>query len=128
MTRVLVIDDEPVVRALLQKSLEFAGFEVLTAQDGSRGLATVNDQAPDVVVLDLMMPHIDGFEVLRQLHVDGSAGAPPVIVLTALSDPSVKARCLEAGAAGIMTKPFDPSVLAAEVVRLAGTERQPRSA
>jgi len=128
MTRVLVIDDEPVVRALLQKSLEFAGFEVLTAADGSRGLATVRGEAPDVVVLDLMMPHVDGFEVLRQLQTDGSADAPPVIVLTALSDPSVKVRCLEAGAAGVMTKPFDPSVLAAEIVRLAGTERQSRPA
>ena len=128
MTRVLVIDDEPVVRALLQKSLEFAGFEVLTAADGSRGLATVRGEAPDVVVLDLMMPHIDGFEVLRQLQTDGSADAPPVIVLTALSDPSVKVRCLDAGAAGVMTKPCEPSVLAAEIVRLAGTERRSRPA
>jgi CheY-like chemotaxis protein len=128
MTRVLVIDDEPVVRTLLQKSLEFAGFEVLTAQDGSRGLATVHDEAPHVVVLDLMMPHIDGFEVLRQLHANGSAGAPPVIVLTALSDPSVKSRCLEAGAAVVMTKPFDPSALTSEIARLAEAQRQPRPA
>ena len=128
MTRVLVIDDEPVVRTLLQRNLEFAGFDVLTAEDGSRGLATVRDEAPDVVVLDLMMPHIDGFEVLRQLQADGSPGAPPVIVLTALSDPWVKIRCLEAGAAVVMMKPFDPSALTSEIARLAETERQSRPA
>jgi CheY-like chemotaxis protein len=126
MIRVLVIDDEPAVRLLLQRNLEFAGFEVETAEDGARGLVALRHSAQDVVVLDLMMPHVDGFEVLRAIAADG-VGVPPVIVLTALSDPSVKTRCYEGGAATVMTKPFDPSALAAEVARLAGADEQARA-
>jgi DNA-binding response OmpR family regulator len=126
MIRVLVIDDEPAVRLLLQRNLEFAGFEVETAEDGARGLVAFRQSAPDVVVLDLMMPHVDGFEVLRAIAAEG-VGVPPVIVLTALSDPSVKSRCYEGGAATVMTKPFDPSALAAEVARLAGADEQARA-
>ena len=123
MLRVLVIDDEPAVRFLLQKNLEFAGFDVMAAEDGASGLEMVREGRPDVVVLDLMMPHLDGFEVLRRLSADGDRAVPPVLVLTALSEPTVKMRCYEFGAASVMTKPFDPSALAAEVARVAGAER-----
>jgi len=116
--KVLVVDDDAAVRLLLQKNLEFAGFDVITAEDGVTGLAMVGERGPDVVVLDLMMPHLDGFEVLRQLSAAGRA-VPPVLVLTALSEAAVKERCYEAGAASVMTKPFDPSALAAEVTRVA---------
>jgi DNA-binding response OmpR family regulator len=124
MTRVLVIDDEPAVRFLLQRNLEFAGFEVVTAEDGAAGLDEVRGGAVQVVVLDLMMPNVDGFAVLADLMAQGWQGDPPVIVLTALSDHSVKTRCYEAGAAVVMTKPFDPSQLAAEVARLAASRDQ----
>jgi DNA-binding response OmpR family regulator len=127
MIRVLVIDDEPAVRLLLQRNLEFAGFDVVTAEDGARGLIAVRETAPSVVVLDLMMPHVDGFEVLRELDADGPRTMPPVIVLTALSEPSVKARCYEAGAATVMTKPFDPAALAAEVAWVAEVAQQARA-
>ena len=124
MTRVLVIDDEPAVRLLLQRNLEFAGFEVETAEDGAQGLLAVRRGLVDVVVLDLMMPQVDGFEVLAELSAPGGAVPPPVIILTALSDPSVKARCYEAGASSVMTKPFDPFALTAEITRLAAAEHQ----
>ncbi len=124
MTRVLVIDDEPAVRLLLQRNLEFANFEVETAEDGARGLLAVRRGLVDVVVLDLMMPQVDGFEVLAELSAPGSAVPPPVIILTALSDPSVKARCYEAGASSVMTKPFDPFALTAEITRLVGAPHQ----
>ena len=127
MIQVLVIDDEPAVRLLLQKNLEFAGFDVATAEDGATGLASVREGRPDVVVLDLMMPRLDGFEVLRQLSVDGESTVPPVVVLTALSDAAVKERCYGLGAASVMTKPFDPSALATEVARVAATERPARA-
>jgi CheY-like chemotaxis protein len=75
---------------------------------------------PDVIVLDLMMPQADGFDVLRSVTADGSRGAkPPVIVLGALSEASVKSRCDDAGATSVMTKPFDASALAREIGRLA---------
>ena len=127
MIRVLVIDDDPVVRLLLQRSLEFEGFDVVAAEDGSRGLLEVRDGSADVVVLDLMMPNVDGFEVLAQLGTIGWIGVPPVVVLTALSDAAVGARCYELGAAVVMTKPFDPSTLATEVARLAATHDQARA-
>jgi DNA-binding response OmpR family regulator len=128
MIHVLVIDDEPAVRMLLQRNLEFAGFEVETAEDGGQGLLAVRRGVMDVVVLDLMMPHVDGFQVLAELSAPGSTvTAPPVIILTALSDPSVKARCFEAGASSVMTKPFDPFALTAEITRLVGAEHQPQA-
>jgi DNA-binding response OmpR family regulator len=120
MIRVLVIDDDPGIRLVLRKSLEFSGYEVVTAADGESGLNAVRAADPDVIVLDLMMPHTDGFDVLASLTPDGSRDAmPPVIVLTALSEASVKSRCYDAGATSVMTKPFDASALAIEVRRVA---------
>jgi two-component system, OmpR family, alkaline phosphatase synthesis response regulator PhoP len=118
MTRVLVIDDDPGVRVVLQRNLEHASFEVLTAEDGPTGLTAAREQAPDIVVLDLLLPYADGFEVLQKLANDASTAALPVIVLTALTGPEVKDKCREAGADHVMTKPFDPSALASEIHRI----------
>lgn len=124
MTRVLVIDDDPGVRLVLQKNLEHAGFEVLIAEDGPRGLEAARLRAPDIIVLDLMMPHVDGFEVLRDLRLHATTSTLPVIVLTALTDPVVKERCRHAGADLVMTKPFEPGALASEITRI--LDLQPR--
>jgi CheY-like chemotaxis protein len=118
MTRVLVIDDDPAVRLVLQRNLEHAGFEVRTAEDGSGGIAAARSGAPDIIVLDLLMPDGDGFHVLDQLGRDPATATLPVIVLTAITEPGMKERCREAGAAHVMTKPFDPDALASEIQRI----------
>ena len=115
MIRVLVIDDDPGIRVVLQRNLEHASFEVITAEDGPSGLTAARDQVPDVIVLDLLLPYADGFEVLRQLARDAATSALPVIVLTALTGPEVKDQCRKAGARYVMTKPFDPNALAAQI-------------
>jgi CheY-like chemotaxis protein len=115
MTRVLVIDDDDAVRWVLERNLEHAGFDVVTAEHGLEGVASVHEHAPDIVVLDLMMPVMDGFGVLAALQGDDRTARIPVIVLTAVSAPDIRQRCGQAGARGVMTKPFEPSALAAEI-------------
>ena len=115
MARVLVIDDEPDVRWLLRLSLERIGHEVLLAEDGLRGLAIAQRQRPDVVVLDLMMPVMDGYGVLDALAKDQRTAHLPVLVLTAKALPEDQIRCEEAGARRFLAKPFDPEDLGAEL-------------
>lgn len=118
MARVLVIDDEPDVRWLLRLSLERIGHEVLLAEDGLRGVAMAQRQRPDVVVVDLMMPVMDGYGVIDALAKDDRTSHLPVLVLTAKALPEDQARCEEAGARRFLTKPFDPEDLAAELARV----------
>jgi CheY-like chemotaxis protein len=118
MARVLVIDDEPDVRWLLRLSLERVGHEVILAEDGLRGVAMAQRQRPDVIVLDLMMPVMDGYGVLEALGKDTRTAALPVLVLTAKAIPEEEARVTGAGAKRFLTKPFDPDDLAGELERL----------
>jgi len=111
MHRVLVIDDEADVRLLYRVNLRHAGFEVLEADDGERGIAAALEHLPDVVVLDLMMPRVDGFDVLRALRSHEDAREMPVLVLTADSRSDHHRRCYELGADDVMTKPFLPDAL-----------------
>ncbi len=120
MARVLVIDDEPDVRWLLRVSLERVGHEVLLAEDGLRGVAMAQRQKPDAIVLDLMMPVMDGYGVLDALGRDQRTSHVPVLVLTAKALPEEEERCVEAGARRFLTKPFDPSDLAEELAGLLG--------
>jgi CheY-like chemotaxis protein len=118
VARVLVIDDEPDVRWLLRLSLERLGHEVLLAEDGLRGVAMAQRQHPDAIVLDLMMPVMDGYGVLEALGKDARTAALPVLVLTAKAIPEEEARVTGAGAKRFLTKPFDPDDLAGELERL----------
>jgi DNA-binding response OmpR family regulator len=115
MIRVLVIDDDASIRLVLQRNLEYAGFEVLTAEDGATGIEAVRQNLPDVVILDLMMPQIDGYDVLEALRGDARTSEVPVLVLTALTSLAVKERCHRAGATLVMTKPFEPTSLASQI-------------
>jgi CheY-like chemotaxis protein len=115
MARVLVIDDEPDVRWLLRLSLERVGHEVILAEDGLRGVAMAQRQRPDAIVLDLMMPVMDGYGVLEALAKDGRTAALPVLVLTAKAIPEEEERVTRAGARRFLTKPFDPEDLAGEL-------------
>ena len=109
---VLVIDDEPKISELCRDYLRAAGYSVLTAADGPQGLALARRERPDLVVLDLMLPGMDGLDVCRELRRDSSV---PIIMLTARVDESDRLVGLELGADDYLTKPFSPRELVARV-------------
>jgi CheY-like chemotaxis protein len=115
MARVLVIDDEPDVRWLIRMSLERAGHEVIDAEDGLRGIALAMKQRPEIIVLDLMMPVMDGYGVLAELAKDPRTAGVPVVVLSARAIPDEAERAVGAGARRFLEKPFDPDLLASEL-------------
>ena len=115
MPRVLVIDDEPAIRGVLRASLEASGFEVVLADDGLRGIGVARRQRPDAIVLDLMMPVMDGHTVLDVLRADEKTRYLPVIVLSALTQQAVRDRCHSQGVAAFLPKPFDPADVAAAI-------------
>ena len=109
--KVLVVDDEPDVIELVQYNLEQAGFDVETAADGKQGLAKVRSAAPDLILLDLMLPEMDGLEVCRILRGDLSTAYIPIIMLTAKAAEVDRVVGLELGADDYVTKPFSPREL-----------------
>lgn len=115
--RILVADDDPLLRALLVHRLTGDGYEVSVAGDGGEALAAVRDQQPDLIVLDAMMPVMDGFEVLRRLK-SGKLSEAPVIMLTALKREEDIVGALQLGAADYLVKPFIPDELTQRVRRL----------
>jgi DNA-binding response OmpR family regulator len=98
--------------------LEVAGHEVVLAEDGLRGIGVVRRQHPALVVLDIMMPFMDGATVLDQLQGDAKTRGIPILVLTAATVSSLRSRLLQSGAARVMTKPFDPSEVVVAVNEL----------
>ena len=112
MKTVLVVDDEPKIAQLARDYLEHAGFEVLTAGDGRGALALVRQRRPDLVVLDLGLPGLDGLDVTRELRRDSTI---PIVMLTARDDELDKLLGLELGADDYLTKPFSPRELVARV-------------
>ena len=128
MRRILVIDDEPDVRLLYRVNLRHAGFEVLEADDGERGIEVALEHLPDAVVLDLMMPRADGFEVLRVLRSHPDAGDVPVLVLTADTRSDDHRRCYELGADDVITKPFVPEDLTQGISRMLDSSLEDRIA
>ncbi len=105
---VLIVDDNPSIVALLGNVLREAGYDVRAAIDGARGLTVAAARAPDLVLLDIRMPGMDGFEVCQKLKQQEATRAVPVIVISALDDVNEKLRAFEAGAADYVTKPFEP--------------------
>jgi len=118
MARVLVIDDEQDVRWLIRVSLERAGHEVLVAEDGLRGVAIAMKQHPEAIVLDLMMPVMDGYGVLAELAKDPRTADVPVLVLSARAIPDEADRATQAGARRFLEKPFDPDDLVRELAEV----------
>ena len=112
MQTILVVDDEPKIATLARDYLEHAGFAVVTAGDGQTALTTVRQRRPDLVVLDLGLPGLDGLDVTRQLRRDSSI---PIVMLTARDDELDKLLGLELGADDYITKPFSPRELVARV-------------
>ena len=118
MTRVLVVDDEAPIRLLCRVNLEAEKMEVLEAADGESGLETARVEKPDVVLLDVMMPGMDGFEVAERLLDDDATREIPLVFLTARAELRDRARGLELGGVDYITKPFNPVELASVVESL----------
>jgi DNA-binding response OmpR family regulator len=112
VARILVVDDEPKIVQLVRDYLERAGFAVSTARDGNEALMRAHQERPDLIVLDLGLPELDGLEVTRRLRRDSGV---PIIMLTARDDETDKVVGLELGADDYVTKPFSPRELAARV-------------
>jgi len=114
-TRVLVIDDEAPIRLLCRINLEAEGMEMLEAADGTTGLDLARDEQPDVVLLDVMMPGLDGWRVAEELLEDELTSGIPIIFLTARAEFRDRARGLDIGGVDYVTKPFNPLELASLV-------------
>ena len=111
-TRILVVDDELSIIKFLRANLEANGYEMLAAMDGAEALQTFEMELPDLVILDIMMPKVDGFEVCRRLREWSQI---PIIMLSARGDASDKVKCLDLGADDYITKPFRAGELIARV-------------
>ena len=116
MQRILVIDDDPNVTNTLRRGLAYEGFAVDAAATGHEGLSVARDHAPDLVILDLMLPGLDGFQVLQRLRA--ADATLPVLMLTARDQAADQVRGLEAGADDYVVKPFTFAVLVARVKAL----------
>lgn len=109
--KVLVIDDEPGIIEIVEANLEGDGFEVISASNGKEGLEKIKNEQPELVVLDVMMPEMDGWEVLRSIEQDEATAGLPVIMLTAKAADEDYIFGLEEGAVEYITKPFLPQEL-----------------
>lgn len=113
LTKILVVDDESSIVTLLQFNIEKAGFDVVTAEDGRTGYELALAEKPDLIVLDLMLPEMDGIEVCKQLRQDKVE--TPILMLTAKDDELDKIIGLELGADDYLTKPFSPREVVARI-------------
>lgn len=113
--KILVVDDDPLMRRIVTQSLERATYELLEAESGLAGIQCAIEQHPDLILLDVMMPEMDGFEVIRRLRSHPMTLGVPIILLTALGEMSEKVHGMQLGADDYMTKPFDPRELRARV-------------
>ncbi|WP_043839088.1 response regulator transcription factor [Muricoccus aerilatus] len=116
MPRVLIVDDDPAIREVVRFALSRAGFDTLEAADGAAGLAAAREASPDLVVLDVMLPEMDGTEMCRALRASGGAAAAiPVLFLSSRDDEVDRIVGLEIGGDDYLTKPFSPRELVARV-------------
>lgn len=121
--KILVVDDEPVIIKVIESRLKANGYEVITASDGQEGLNLARSEKPDLIILDLMLPKIDGYRVCRLLKFDDNFKQIPVLMLTARVQESDKQKGMEAGADAYLSKPFDPETFLSMIKDLLkGTE------
>jgi two-component system, OmpR family, alkaline phosphatase synthesis response regulator PhoP len=118
MKKILAVDDQPQIVRLIQVNLQKAGFEVLTAFDGEEGLRKVREEKPDLVILDVIMPKRDGFEVLREIKSNAETRHLPVIMLTVKAQDADIFEGLKEGAELYLPKPFHPTELVSLVQRV----------
>jgi putative two-component system response regulator len=115
--RVLLVDDEPAMRAVCRMNLELEGFDVLEAAEGAEALRLALRERPDLVLLDVMMPAMDGYDVARRLQSHPATSTIPVVFMTALAATDDRRRGFDAGGVGYVVKPFDPVYLGETVRR-----------
>ncbi|MEW5928804.1 MAG: response regulator [Gemmatimonadota bacterium] len=120
---ILVVDDQPDERTIQRAMLTHLGYEVREAADGASALAAAAESPPDLVLLDVAMPRMDGFSVCRALRTDPRTAAVPVLFFTASVAGDMAQMAASAGAQGILAKPVDPRVVAREVARVLGEAR-----
>lgn len=118
MVKVLVVDDEPNIVLSLEFLMEQAGFEVVTAEDGEQALARVNDSQPDLLLLDISLPGISGFDVLERLRNEAGTAQLPIIMLTAHGRDVEREKGMALGADDYITKPFSTQSLVEKVKTL----------
>jgi DNA-binding response OmpR family regulator len=117
---VVAADDDPLIRELIQFRLERSGYAVVTAADGHEALRLIREHRPDLVVLDVMMPGQNGYEVTRALRADEATRRIPIILLTARVQEADVSQGFDAGADDYLTKPFSPQELRARVQAILG--------
>jgi CheY-like chemotaxis protein len=122
-TTVLVVDDDPVIQTLLHVNFEMEGYKVVEAMDGVEGLERARADQPDVIVLDIMMPRMNGLEVASALKADSATAGIPVILLSAKAQESDIRAGQSTGAEDYITKPFDPLDLLDRVATLLARQR-----
>jgi DNA-binding response OmpR family regulator len=113
--RILIVDDETAIRLICRLNLQNAGFDTLEAGDGESALALARAERPDLILLDIMLPEVDGWRVAEELAAKPETREIPIVFLTARSDRVDQARGHEKGGVGYITKPFDPVGLTATV-------------
>ena len=112
---ILVVDDNEMNRDLLTRRLERQGYRVTTAVDGQQALDVLSREEFSLVLLDIMLPIINGYQVLERMKADQSSAHIPVIITTSLDETDEKAKCIELGADDYLTKPFDPVTLKSRI-------------
>lgn len=118
--RILVVDDEARVREMIEFRLRQFGYEVLQASNGRDALAVASREKPDLVLLDVMMPELDGFQVCGRLKQDEATRDIPVVMLTAKAEAKDVTRAFNSGAVDYVVKPYDPAVLQQKVLQNLG--------
>jgi CheY-like chemotaxis protein len=118
---ILLVDDDEMIREVAQLALGLVGgWQVTTASSGEEGLAVAGTISPDAILLDVMMPGLDGPSTFGRLQNDPVTRAIPVVLLTAKVQPAERRRWLELGVAGVLAKPFDPMTLSSQLAELLG--------
>jgi CheY-like chemotaxis protein len=116
--RILIVDDDQDIREVVQVSLTFAGCQTLTAASGNEGLQLVTTQPLDAVLVDVLMPDMDGLQFFQHLQTDPKTANIPVILLTAMNRTSDRQRFQDLGLAGVITKPFNPATIGQQIAKI----------
>ncbi len=117
-TTILVVDDVKIIRRLVKVNLELKGYKVIEAENGEEALRKIEEKKPDLVLLDVIMPFLDGFQVLKKLRQDAKTKDVPVIMLTSCTEEADQIKSWEIGISDYITKPFNPNALVTVVNRV----------
>ena len=120
--KVLVVDDEPNIQMIMSSRLAALGYEVLIAKDGQEGLNLARSESPDIILLDLMLPKLDGYKVCRMIKFDKAFEHIPVIIFSAKGSDADKKLAEQVGADAYMVKPFDMNLFTQTIQRLLGPQ------